>query len=52
MRKQKIQKRKYGFFFSKDCSYLEKQKFEEFGAKNTEVGKLIWYMINNPGKFS
>jgi len=38
--------------FSKDCGYLEKQKFEEFSAKNTEVGKLIWYMINNPGKFS
>jgi len=37
--------------FSKDCKYLSLKKYEDFFQRNTEVGKLIWYMINNPDKF-
>ena len=37
--------------FSKDCKYLSIEEFEKLSSLNTEVGKLIWYMINNPDKF-
>ena len=37
--------------FAKDCSYLNAIDYQELIALNTEVGKLIWYMINNPDKF-
>ena len=37
--------------FSKDCKYLSLEKHADFFNRNTEVGKLIWYMINNPDKF-
>jgi len=37
--------------FSKDCGYINQGEFEELISINTEVGKLIWYMINNPEKF-
>lgn len=39
------------FDFSKDCSYITAEEYEELNSLNTEVGKLIWYMINNPVKF-
>lgn len=38
--------------FSKDCKYLTLDDYEKLTSLNTEVGKLIWYMINNPDKFS
>ncbi|MBI1780306.1 MAG: four helix bundle protein [Sphingobacteriales bacterium] len=38
--------------FSKDCKYLTLEEYEKLTSLNTEVGKLIWYMINNPDKFS
>lgn len=31
--------------------YNTKLEFEEFNAKSEEVGKLLNFMINNPGKF-
>jgi len=37
--------------FAKDCSYIDTQDYQELIALNTEVGKLVWYMINNPDKF-
>ena len=37
--------------FSVDFNYLSKETYEELTAKNTEVGKLLFFMINNPDKF-
>lgn len=37
--------------FSHDCKYITPGEYEYLSAKNDEVGKLIWYMINNPDKF-
>ena len=37
--------------FSKDCNYLPQEKYADFIFRNTEVGKLLWNMINNPDKF-
>lgn len=33
------------------CKYLELDSYDELSALNTEIGKLIWYMMNNPDKF-
>jgi four helix bundle protein len=37
--------------FSLDCTYINKEEYTILKTKNDEVGKLIWYMINNPLKF-
>jgi len=37
--------------FSHDCKYITAEEYILLNAKNDEVGKLIWYMINNPDKF-
>jgi four helix bundle protein len=37
--------------FSLDCKYITPKDYNQLKAKNDEVGKLIWYMINNPDKF-
>lgn len=37
--------------FSKDCKYIKDEEHEKLSSKNSEVGKLIWYMINNKEKF-
>lgn len=39
--------------FAKDCSYLDTTEYRDLISLqlNTEVGKLIWHMISNPGKF-
>jgi len=37
--------------FSRDCGYLRDEKYSDFTFRNTEVGKLLWKMINNPEKF-
>jgi four helix bundle protein len=37
--------------FSRDCKYITEEEHNILTAKNDEVGKLIWYMINNPDKF-
>lgn len=37
--------------FSLACDYLEEVKYDELTALNNEVGKLIYYMMNNPDKF-
>ena len=38
--------------FAKDCNYLNEVEHNELTTLNTEVGKLIWYMINHPDKFT
>ena len=37
--------------FSHDCKYITTEEYSSLTTKNDEVGKLIWYMINNPDKF-
>lgn len=37
--------------FSLSCGYLEALKHDELSSLNTEVGKLIYYMMKNPEKF-
>ena len=37
--------------FAKDCNHLNEIEYHELTTLNTEVGKLIWYMLNNPAKF-
>lgn len=37
--------------FSIDCKYISNEEYQTLLGKNQEVGKLIWYMINNPDKF-
>lgn len=48
--KLKILKQKSGDF-AKDCSYLDTTEYQDLISLNTEVGKLVWYMISNPDKF-
>ncbi len=33
------------------CEYLNEEIYNELFQENIEIGKLINYMINNPGKF-
>ena len=37
--------------FSFDCKYISLEEHSNLTQKNDEVGKLIWFMINNPDKF-
>ncbi|PIB27388.1 four helix bundle protein [Maribacter sp. 4U21] len=37
--------------FSLACNYIDQPTFEELIKVSDEVGRLIYYMINNPGKF-
>ena len=37
--------------FSLECGYLNETSYNELTALNNEVGKLIYYMMNNPDKF-
>ena len=36
--------------FSLECGYLNESSYNELTALNNEVGKLIYYMMNNPDK--
>lgn len=38
--------------FSLECGYLIKDKYEELYKKAEEIGKILCYMIANPGKFN
>ena len=38
--------------FSLACKYISEDIYRELIGKNDEVGKLVWFMINNPDKFS
>ena len=37
--------------FALSCKYITSEDAEKLSNRNSEVGKLIHYMINNPGKF-
>lgn len=37
--------------FAKDCNYISDEQHLNLINKTLEVGKLINFMINNPGKF-
>ncbi len=37
--------------FALACDYINTEKFQFLSNSSEEVGKLIQYMINNPGKF-
>ena len=37
--------------FSLDCKYITIEDQHSLTSINNEIGKLIWYMINNPNKF-
>ena len=37
--------------FSLKCGYISQEKYSDLCTRNIEVGKIINYMINNPGKF-
>jgi len=37
--------------FSLRCGYISQEKYSDLYIRNTEVGKIINYMINNPEKF-
>lgn len=37
--------------FARDCNYITTKEHADLITKNNEVGKLTWYMINNPEKF-
>lgn len=37
--------------FALECKYINDDKYNELTSQCIEVGKLINYMINNPGKF-
>ncbi len=37
--------------FSKDCNYITIEEYNDFSGINDEIGKLVWFMINNPDKF-
>ncbi|MEI9944903.1 MAG: four helix bundle protein [Chitinophagaceae bacterium] len=38
--------------FAHDCKYLAAEMYQDLTFRNNEVGKLIWYMIHNPDKFT
>ena len=37
--------------FALECEYINKETYNTLNLQTIEVGKLINYMINNPGKF-
>ncbi|MEO8886997.1 MAG: four helix bundle protein [Mucilaginibacter sp.] len=37
--------------FAKECGYITNEIYDGLFALSDEVGKLVQYMINNPGKF-
>lgn len=37
--------------FASECRYISEEDYENLNRQSEEVGKLINYMINNPGSF-
>lgn len=37
--------------FANECRYISEEEYENLNQQSEEVGKLINYMINNPGSF-
>lgn len=36
---------------AKECEYISHEVYSQHADENEEVGKLLTYMMNNPGKF-
>ena len=37
--------------FALACQYVSKEKYEDLQGQSLQVGRLINFMLNNPGKF-
>ena len=37
--------------FSIACKYISKAEFDALIAQNEDIGRLLFHMINNPGKY-
>ena len=37
--------------FSLACGYISKEAYDKLNSLSVEIGRLIQYMIDNPGKF-
>jgi four helix bundle protein len=37
--------------FAKECNYISKEIYDKLFALSDEIGRLVQYMIDNPGKF-
>ena len=37
--------------FSKECNYISIEVYDKLFAQSDEIGRIVQYMINNPGKF-
>jgi four helix bundle protein len=37
--------------FSRECDYISKEVYDKLYTLSDEVGRLVKYMIDNPGKF-
>jgi len=37
--------------FAFNCTYISPTKYQELTDENNEIGKLIWFMLNNSEKF-
>ena len=37
--------------FSRECQYISKEVYDKLYAMSEEIGRLVQYMIDNPGKF-
>jgi len=37
--------------FALACDYINEEVFDDLSEQSKEVGKLIYFMINNPAKF-
>ncbi len=38
--------------FALACNYISKEIYDRLNNLSAEIGRLIQYMIDNPGKFS
>jgi four helix bundle protein len=37
--------------FAKECHYISKEVYDILYAQSAEMGRIVQYMIDNPGKF-
>lgn len=37
--------------FALSCKYIVQEEYDKLYKLNTEVGKLLWHVINNPDKY-
>lgn len=37
--------------FAKECNYISVEAYNKLHELSDEIGRLVQYMINNPGKF-